>query len=195
MKHRVLLVFFIIVGLIEGAIAGQIVYKQYNATFKETPGTKTSEPLKEVLIPRKLIIDGIGLTAEIEPVGVDKNGHMEMPSNPWLVGWYKYGATLEEKGNIVIGGHLDSKTGPAIFYRLASLAIGDEIIVVDQKNEKHSFFVIKKETYDEDKFPSEEIFAAGDKKRLNLITCRGRFDRIKQGYNKRIVVFTEPKNN
>jgi sortase A len=195
-KHRVLLVFFVIIGLIEGAIAGQIIYRNYLAPRdQEKNQTTIVQPVKEVLVPKRIIIESLNIDAEIEAVGLDENDSMAVPSSPWTTGWYKYGATLEKEGSIVIGGHLDSKTGPAIFYRLSQLAVGSEIIVIDQKGESHFFIVTKKETYNEENFPSKEIFAASDKKRLNLITCRGTFDKTKQKYDKRIVIFTESKSN
>ncbi|MGI5826115.1 MAG: class F sortase [Patescibacteria group bacterium] len=196
MKHRILLAFFIIIGLIEGAIAGQIVYRNYLASLGQGKNQPTIvQPVKEILIPKRIIIESLDIDAEIEAVGLDKNGSMAVPSSPWATGWYKYGATLDQKGSVVIGGHLDSKTGPAIFYRLSQIALGSEIVVIDQKGEKHFFTVTRKETYNEENFPSKEIFTTSDKKRLNLITCRGTFDKIKQKYDKRIVIFTESKNN
>lgn len=196
MKHRILLVFFIIIGLIEGAIAGQIVYHNYLASLGQGKNQPTIvQPVKEILVPKRIIIESLDIDAEIEAVGLDKNGNMAVPSSPWTTGWYKYGATLDQKGSVVIGGHLDSKTGPAIFYRLSQITLGSEIVVIDQKGEKHFFTVTRKETYNEENFPSKEIFTTSDKKRLNLITCRGTFDKIKQKYDKRIVIFTESKNN
>lgn len=176
-------------------MAGQILYRRFFLPRITNQNQKTYHPVEEVLVPKRIIIPKLNIDTEVEAVGLDENGSMDVPSNPWTVGWYKYGASLEKTGSVVIGGHLDSKTGPAVFYRLSSLAAGDEVMVIDQNGKGHSFLVVKKEIYSEEQFPSEKVFFASDKKRLNLITCRGTFDKKKQKYDKRIVVFTESKNS
>jgi LPXTG-site transpeptidase (sortase) family protein len=179
--------FFILAGLVEGTLTAKIWQRA-----RPTPPPPVVVQ-KEENLPRKLRIPKLGLAAAVEAVGLADDGEMVMPEDPQRAAWYQSGSKLGEKGNIVIAGHLDSKTGPAVFYRLSLLTLGDEIIVSDQNQKEYYFVVVKKETYDESQFPMGEVFGGNNKSQLNLITCRGRFDQATKRYTKRIVVFAELK--
>jgi len=185
--RRVLWWFFILAGLVEGTLTAKIWLR---AQPTQPPAVVVQ---KEENLPQQLWIPKLGVTTRVEAVGLDSDGEMVMPENPDSVAWYQSGSKLGEKGNLVIAGHLDSKTGPAVFYRLSLLTLGDEIIVSDQNQKEYYFVVVKKETYDEDQFPIGEVFGGNDKSQLNLITCRGQFDRTTKRYTKRVVVFSELK--
>ncbi len=172
-----------------GLIEGTLIAKIWLRAHPSPPPTIVIE--KKASLPQKLKIPKLGLTTTVEAVGLGTDGEMLMPENPQVVAWYQSGSSLGEKGNLVIAGHLDSKTGPAVFYRLSSLTAGDEIIVSDQEQKEYCFVVVKKEIYEEDQFPMEEVFGKSDQKRLNLITCRGKFDQNTKRYTKRVVVFSE----
>jgi LPXTG-site transpeptidase (sortase) family protein len=179
--------FFILAGLVEGTLTARI-WRRAHPTLPPPAVIQ-----KEENLPQKLRIPKLGLAATVEAVGLGSDGEMVMPENPQIAAWYRSGSKLGEKGNLVIAGHLDSKTGPAVFYRLAQLTAGDKITITDQNNQEFLFIVVKKETYDEDQFPVNEVFGSSDRPRLNLITCRGRFDRATKRYTKRVVVFSELK--
>jgi LPXTG-site transpeptidase (sortase) family protein len=179
--------FFILAGLVEGTLTAKI----WSRAHPTPPPAVVVQ--KEENLPQKLRIPKLGLMARVEAVGLGSDGEMVMPENPQVAAWYQSGSKLGEKGNLVIAGHLDSKTGPAVFYRLSLLTLGDEIIVSDQNQKEYYFMVVKKETYDENQFPVGEVFGGNDKSQLNLITCRGRFDQTTKRYTKRVVVFSELK--
>lgn len=152
----------------------------------------------EVGMPVRFKIGKIGVDAAIEYVGVlppDKDGKraMDVPKAWENVAWYKEdsgGYRPGEKGNSVIAGHVDSKTGPAVFYKLGELEIGDEVTVLDDKNQELRFKVTKMDTYYNEEAPLFEIFGFTNKKRLNLITCQGSFNQ-ETGYDQKLVVYTE----
>jgi sortase family protein len=52
-----------------------------------------------------------------------------VPSRWGVAGWYALGPRPGDPGSAVILGHVDSKRGPAVFYRLRQLLGGDEIDV------------------------------------------------------------------
>ncbi|HUV71822.1 MAG TPA: class F sortase [Clostridia bacterium] len=192
--RRIVLFLFILAGLVEGSLVGYLFYPgQKSSSSTGIEKENSAQPTQSW--PQKLVIPKINVEAEVVPVGINSQGEMEMPQNPWLVAWYQNEIQLGKKGSLVLAGHLDSKTGPAVFYQLVNLEIGDEIEVFDQSQKKFVYLVIEKETFAENKFPLEKVFAANDKKRLNLITCRGVFDKTSQRYNQRVVVFTEFKES
>ena len=143
--------------------------------------------------PKTLSIPRLNIHTSIEAVGLDKNKAMETPSNFNTVAWYKLGFKPGEKGNAVIAGHYDDYEGPSIFYNLKNLEPGDEIIVTDEKNNDAVFIVTKEEIYLTDTFPMQEVFGKTHKKRLNLITCEGSFDKASKKYSHRTVIFAELK--
>lgn len=146
------------------------------------------------LMPATLIIPKLKIQAAVEPVGVTETGNMDVPKNAADVAWYSYGVWPSQEGNAVIAGHYDTPTGaPAIFYRLRTLKVGDEVEVISE-NAIHSVFEVSEvSTIPYDKMPNEEIFKSKPGKNLNLITCGGIWDMTKKTYTDRIVVYTTLK--
>ncbi|WP_273851501.1 class F sortase [Guptibacillus spartinae] len=154
---------------------------------------KASQDVQEGIEPVQLEIPAIDVTAEIENVGVLDNGQMGVPEDINKVGWFEPGFKPGTKGNAVLAGHVDSKTGPAIFFYLEKLSKGDEIILTGQDGETMTFVVTGKERYPYNDSPIEKIFGPTDSRTLNLITCVGTFNRSKGTHEERLVVSTELK--
>lgn len=151
-----------------------------------------SEVVVPVSSPRTMIIPKLNIEADIEYVGEDENGRMDVPQDDFDVAWWKFGAKPGEVGNSVLAGHLDRKDGgPAVFYQLGKLESGDIVQVVDEEGNMKEFNVVAKETYQDANFPLDEVFGASSQKRLNLITCSGVFDRSNSNYSDRLVVYTQ----
>lgn len=143
----------------------------------------------KAVTPVQIQIPKIDVDTPIEQVGVLDNGQMGVPEDENQVGWFEPGVTPGSKGNAVIAGHVDSKTGPAIFYQLDQLKEGDDVLIQDEAGNTLRFRVTKTERYDTKTAPIEEIFGATSNRNLNLITCSGTFG--DGGYDERFVVYTE----
>lgn len=144
----------------------------------------------------KISIPKINVNANIQSVGLDKNGNMGVPSNFKDVAWYKHGPQPGEVGSAVIAGHVDNALGlPGVFNDLHKLAEGDLIHVKDSDGKLLMFRVIKKEIYEPEHTQNAEIFSMNDTARLNLITCDGVWIQSKKSYSERLVVFTELVNS
>jgi len=142
--------------------------------------------------PQKLEIPKLGINARIQHVGLDANQKMKVPSNNSDVAWFNLGPKPGETGSAVIVGHLDTKSSqPAVFWDLHKLKSGDDIFVVDGNNNKKHFQVISSEKYGTESAPLEKIFGASDGTYLNLITCGGVWDKAKNNYSERVVIFTK----
>lgn len=140
--------------------------------------------------PLRLRIPAIGVSAAVEKVGVASDGTMGIPSDEWDVGWYKQGYLPGANGNSVIDGHLDWTHGPAVFWNLAKLNIGDAIYVSDSKGVERKFLITNMVAYPYNNAPLNAIFGPANAAHLNLITCDGVFNHTTHNYNKRLVVFT-----
>ena len=145
---------------------------------------------RQVAAPLQLKVPSIGVDTTIEWVGLDAEGNMDVPSTYRTVAWYERGPNPGMKGNAVIAGHLDSQTGPAVFYRLGDLQPGDEIIVVAHDGEELRFAVTGVEAFDANSAPRDNVFGPASTANLNLITCEGSFDQTSRQYDKRLVVYS-----
>ncbi|MDQ0219722.1 sortase [Peribacillus cavernae] len=143
------------------------------------------------IVPQTIEIPEIKVTTSIEQVGVLENGQMDVPKDDKKVGWFEPGTLPGEIGSSVFAGHVDNKTGPAVFYKLKDLEAGDEIIVSDKNGNKKVFVVQKKASYPYNDAPIKEIFGNRDSQRLNLITCTGEFNRSRGSHEERLVVYSE----
>ncbi|WP_233254412.1 class F sortase [Salipaludibacillus keqinensis] len=157
--------------------------------------TKPVEPVysssSQGIIPSMIEIPSIEVEAEIIHVGLEDDGAMEVPNEGDLVGWFNRGAKPGAKGNSVLAGHVDDRTGPAIFFDLKDLDVGDDIIITDEDGTVLTFQVKDREIYPYDDAPIAKVFGPSSSRNLNLITCTGEFDRNQGTHRERLVIFTE----
>jgi len=139
-------------------------------------------------IPTGITIPSIKVQASVTRVGLKGDGAMEVPGVS-DAGWYRFGPRPGAAGPAVIVGHVDSKKGPAVFYRLRDLRRDARIEVRDDKGDSHVFKVERVEQYPKDELPIDEIWNATDKPVLRLITCTGSFDRSTGHYRDNLVVY------
>ncbi|MED1862631.1 class F sortase [Fictibacillus nanhaiensis] len=147
----------------------------------------------EGIAPSTIEIPALGINTEIEKVGRLDNGQMGVPKGMDTVGWFSDGAKPGSPGNAVMAGHVDSKTGPAVFYKLEDLEKGDEVIVKDKEGKTLIFEVTGKEKYGRKNAPVDKIFDYSYGSKLNLITCTGNFNRDEGTHEERLVIYTELK--
>lgn len=144
-------------------------------------------------MPERLVIANarVRVDAAVEYVGQTPAGAMDVPKAWENTGWYEPGTRPGERGNAVIAGHLDSDTGPAVFWDLGRLRVGDQVSVIDVQGRRSRFRVSEMVVYYEDDAPIRRIFGKTDGAHLNLITCDGVFDRGAGEYDRRLVVYTD----
>ena len=122
-------------------------------------------------------------------LGLAKDGTIEVPRNAANPGWFTPGPSPGQFGPAVIAGHVDSKKGPAVFYRLGELRRGDRVTVARKDGSVASFVIDRVKQYDKDKFPTRAVYGnSTNRAELRLITCGGQYDR-KTGYLSNIVAF------
>ena len=115
---------------------------------------------------------------------------MDVPSGYDTTAWFQHGVRPGMTGNAVIAGHLDSRSGPAVFFDLDELRPGDEIEITTGAGELLTFRVDRLESFVAESAPRYEIFGPSTQPRLNLITCNGTFDSTAGAYNERLVVYS-----
>ena len=144
--------------------------------------------------PVSIRIPVIGVDARVVPVGLGPGRTMEVPAVD-LAGWYEPGPRPGEAGPAVIVGHVDSRRGPAVFFRLGQLHRGDRIVVGRAKGPPRSFVVERVERQPKQALPAGRIWNDTRQPVLRLITCGGSFDRASGHYRDNVIVYaslTEP---
>ncbi len=139
--------------------------------------------------PVRLLIPSVGIDAKVEAVGQLPGGAMATPLRIEDVGWWSRGPIpADGVGDMVIAGHLDSKTGPAVFYRLSRLRRGADVWVIDDVGGVAAYAVTSNATVSASARPVG-LFAADGPARLSLVTCAGIWDGH-QYLSRRIVTAT-----
>lgn len=147
---------------------------------------------REQAYPVRIVIPALGVDTAVEAMGERQDGAMATPTDPDQVAWYSYGAIPGENGSVVMAGHLDQADGSrAVFWDLGKLVNGDEIIITDVSGTRYRYVVSGQQSYPYNKAPLKAIFGFDLASRLNLITCRGSWDRNRQTYSQRLVVTSE----
>ncbi|WP_213504660.1 class F sortase [Paenibacillus faecis] len=142
--------------------------------------------------PTQLIIPAIKVSAKVIPVGVLDNGQMDVPKDTESVGILYPGVVAGERGNMVMDGHVDSYTGPAVFFNLKKLSPGDAIIVRNQHSDQSMTYRVESvEAFKTSEAPIERVFGPSSGYKLNLITCTGRYSRKKKEHEERLVIFAK----
>ena len=139
--------------------------------------------------PVRLRIPAIGVDTGVVGLGLNPDGTIEVPGDPSQAGWYAKGPAPGEQGPAVMLGHLDSLTGPAVFYRLSSLHPGNEVVVSREDGSMLRFAVRRVASFPVDAFPTDQVYGASTEAELRLITCGGPFDLVQRRYQRNVVVF------
>jgi sortase family protein len=144
--------------------------------------------------PSTLSIPRIGVRAPIVGVGLQANGAMQTP-DPGQVGWYRHGPKPGDPGPAVLVGHVDTRTGPDVFYRLRQLRPGDEILVGRADGTTSRFLVGRLERHPKTALPTSRIWTKAIRTLLRLITCDGSIDRATGHYRDNLIVYASPTGN
>jgi LPXTG-site transpeptidase (sortase) family protein len=139
----------------------------------------------------------VGLS--IPALGIDQSGLVPLTLGPDRellapdrfedIGWYTGGPVPGDPGPAVIAAHVDSRAGPAPFFRLKELKSGDEVRVRRSDGREAAFTVDSVQRYPKNAFPTAQVYGAVAGSALRLITCGGSFDAAKRSYRDNIVVF------
>jgi hypothetical protein len=138
--------------------------------------------------PTRLRVKAIGVDTSLETLKLGADGELQPPKTNEKAGWYADGTPPGDVGPAVLAGHVDSKRGPAVFYRLREITAGDTIEVT-RGDRTVTFTVTSTAWYPKKAFPTEEVYGPTPDRQLRLITCGGVFDRTLRSYKDNLVVY------
>jgi sortase (surface protein transpeptidase) len=146
------------------------------------------------MAPVRIKIPSIKLdTTFVPPLSLTADRTVTVPNSYTEVGWYSGGAAPGEVGPAVILGHIDSKTGPAVFYSLGQVTVGDTVEITRSDGSVALFEITELQRYPQSNFPTLAVYGPTDFAALRLVTCTGTFDRGEQRYSHNLVVYAKLK--
>ena len=138
-------------------------------------GPRTAHPVDDQRAdPATIAIPAIGVEASVIALEVEDSA-LQVPADFSQAGWWRAGPEPGEVGPAVIVGHVDSHRGPAVFYRLRDLVVGDQIHVTRTDGSVATFAVTGSTPVRKDAFPTADVYGPTDDRALRLITCDGDF--------------------
>ena len=139
----------------------------------------------------RIDIPRIKVHSRVTDLGLEPNGTIELPplTPRGPVGWYRYLATPGEIGPAVMLGHVDTRTGPAVFYRLAELRPGDRVSVTRADGSVARFTIRAVTQVSKSKFPTDRVYGPTRSAELRLITCGGRYDHRRGEYLANVIAY------
>jgi hypothetical protein len=144
--------------------------------------------------PVRLVVPREGIDAPVDPVGVTRDGLMQLPGDVHRVGWYRFGpAPGQPEGSTVLAGHVDAwDQGLGSLGRLRGVVPGDRVEVADAAGRTTRWQVVTRQLVAKGKVPLAELFTRTGPARLVLLTCGGPFDERARSYRDNLVVVAEP---
>ncbi len=149
----------------------------------------TMSALQQAPKPVWLTIPAIGVKAPIINLGLNKNGTLQVPSTTTVVGWYTGSPRPGATGSAVIAGHVDSYTGPGVFFWLKKMRPGERIYVRRADGTLAVFTVTAIRIFTKSNFPTALVYGPVPDAELRLITCGGTFDHARRSYLSNVVVY------
>ncbi len=147
-------------------------------------GDEAIAPATAVHIPR------LKLDVSLIDLHVLPDSSMSVPQDAKDVGWWAEGPRPGAAGAALVAGHVDSKAGPAVFFRLKEMVVGDLVTVDRADHTSVVFKVVSKATYTRSDFPDDVVYRVSGKPSLHLVTCDA-FDPSIGHYSANLVVFAD----
>jgi hypothetical protein len=145
--------------------------------------------------PTRLRVDAIGVDMPVTGVGVEPDGQMQLPTDPAIAGWYRFGPdAAATAGHIVLAAHVDAVDHPiGPLARLREVTPGTAVTIGAPDGSLRGFVVESLNYYEKASLPTSELFARDGDPALVIITCGGPFDSTTGRYRDNVVAIARPQ--
>jgi len=178
-----------VAALHHGDSAGAAVVVPPASPGPVSPAGPATPAASGVAAPVRIRIDAIGASAPIDPLGLNPDGTLQAPADYDRAGYYTGRPNPGAVGPAIIVAHVDSTTGPAVFYRLRDLKANDEVTVTRADGSEVVFLVDRLEQHPKATFPTDAVYGPTPGATLRLITCSGSFDHSSGHYRDNLIAF------
>jgi sortase (surface protein transpeptidase) len=182
-----------VAGLALASQTGRPATPVSKPTFAPVPlGRQAPVPLpslRQVAKPVSLVIPAIDVSTSLVHLGLTPSGDLQVPASTAVAGWYTGSARPGAIGAAVIAGHIDSVSGPGVFFRLRLLRPGNKVYIKRTDGSLAVFQVTAVHSYLKARFPSEAVYGPEPDAQLRLITCGGTFDFATGHYLSNVIVY------
>ena len=165
---------------------------QNSAQPGDLPQFRSVRTYRAVALPVRLRIPSVGIDTSLQRLGLAADGTIAAPTRWEVAGWYEGGPRPGQEGPAVIVGHVDSRAGPAVFYRLTELRSGDAVYVDRADGSTVRFRVTGHRQVPKNRFPADLVYSPTLQASLQLMTCGGQFDASTGHYRDNIIVSGVP---
>lgn len=138
--------------------------------------------------PVSIRLPSIDVDEQLINLGIAADGSAQVPQDYDRAGWFASGGRPGAVGPTVILGHVDSRDGPAVFYRLRDLAVGDSAELGLADGQVAVYRVTAVDQYAKDEFPTFAVYGATLDDVVRFVTCGGPFDDQALSYTENVVV-------
>jgi sortase (surface protein transpeptidase) len=181
-------------GLVVASHEGRAATPLGRTPFVPVPRENAAPPqnssnARTVAAPVALVIPVIGVRARLIRLGRTASGTLQVPTTTAVAGWYTGSPRPGAIGAAVIAGHVDSVTGPGVFFRLRLLRPSDLIFVRRADSSLAAFRVVAVQTYAKKHFPTAAVYGPAPVAELRVVTCGGTFDYATRHYLSNVIVF------
>jgi hypothetical protein len=147
---------------------------------------------ENVAKPVRLRIPAAGVDTRLQQLGRTADLSIEVPTEFDVAGWFAEGPRPGQAGPAVILGHVDSRTGPAVFSAVAGLASGAEVLMDRADGSTIGFQVTRTVRVPKAAFPTDGVYGPTLEPSLRLVTCGGSFDHATESYRDNVIVYADP---
>lgn len=122
----------------------------------------------------RIVIDKIGVNAEVDSYGTDDDGTPQVPYRGDVVAWYQFTLPPGTGGNAVFAGHY-TWNGDAVFKRLGELQVGDRVAIVGEDTGQELVYRVSSTSLIDpsDGPAAAEAMGSTSVDSVTLITCGG----------------------
>jgi hypothetical protein len=191
-----LAVVLVLVGVFAtGAALGHASGRTWSGWFagRDESASAAEPAVQRPSQPVRISIPSIGVDAPVHPVGLAADGSIAVPDvhRHHETGWYEGGPAPGQAGPAIIVGHVDSRTGPSVFYDLRRVRPGARVDVNLADGSLVSFEITSVEYFDKATLPVERVYGDYTAPQLRLITCGGRWLGHDVGYSDNVIAFAK----
>jgi len=144
---------------------------------------------RRVSRPVRLVIPAIRVDTRLLRLGLTSAHTLQVPVSAAIAGWFTGSPRPGATGASIIAGHIDSTSGPGVFYKLHDLRRGQRVYVTRANKSVAKFRVTAVREYAKTHFPTAAVYGPVPDAELRLITCGGSFDYATGSYLSNVVVY------